>query len=139
MSGIEVAGLVLGAVPILIEAIDRYKNGINKIRSGFKKRKVIEKLGRALRYQKSIIEAITRNVLVQSGCDYATKADDTQLRRLLQDGQTQDMVNDFLGAANALVFSDALLDCMASVGHATIGLASLVPALASVKVIFLQC
>lgn len=136
MSGIEVAGLVLGAVPILIKAIDSYKSGIKKLKSGFKKRKVIEKLGRALRYQKSIIETITRNVLVQSGCDNAAGANDAQLRTLLQDKQIQEMVDDFLGADNAQVFSDALVDCMADISHATIGLASLVPALALVKVMF---
>jgi len=136
MSGVEVAGLVLGAVPILIEAIDVYKSGIIKVRSSVKKREVIGKLGRALRSQKIIIEAITRNVLAQSGCDNVAGANDAQLRNMLQDKQTQEMVDEFLGTDNAQVFSDALVDCMADVSHATIGLASLVPALALVKVIF---
>lgn len=134
MSGIEVAGLVLGALPVLIEAIDGYKSGISKIKSGFKKRKVIEKLGRALRLQKTIVEAITRNILAQSGCDDAAGATDVQLQILLQDKQIQELVDDFLGAENAQVFLDALLECMADISHATIGLATLVPSLAAVKV-----
>jgi len=72
-------------------------------------------------------------VLAQSGCDNVAGA---QLRTMLQDKQTREMVDDFLGTDNAQVFSDALVDCMAAVSHATIGLASLVPALAHVKVIF---
>lgn len=134
MSGIEVAGLVLGAVPVLIEAIDIYKKGANKLRSGFKKRKVIEKVGWALRLQKCIIEEITRNVLAQSGCDDVAGANDAQLRTLLQDKHIQEMVNEFLGTANAQVFSNALIDCMTDVSNATVGLASLVPGLAHVKV-----
>lgn len=135
MSGIEVAGLVLSAVPVLLEAIDGYKKGMRRLTTAIKKRKVIEKLGRALRFQKSIIEEITRNVLVKSGCAAAAGADGAQLGVLSQDKQTQERVNGFLGTNNARVFSDALVDCMAAVRHVTIGLASLVPALALVKVI----
>ena len=59
MSDIEVTKLVLETVPILIEVINDYRNEINKLKSGFKKQKVIKKLERTLRYQKNIIETIT--------------------------------------------------------------------------------
>lgn len=133
MSGVEVAGLVLGALPILIEAINVYRSGLKKSRSGIRKRKVIERLGQALILQKTIIAGLTRGVLEQCGCDTAAGADDAQLRSLLQDKQTQDMVGEFLGTYNTQVFSDTLIDCMTDVSQATVRLASLVP---SVKVMF---
>lgn len=137
MSGIEVAGLVLGALPVLIEAIDTYRKGITKVKSAIKKRVIIGKLGRALSDQKFIIEAIARDVLVRSGCDDAEGADDAQLRSLLQDKQTQGMVDSFLGPDYAQKFLEALVDCRSHINHATTRLALLIPELANVKVISL--
>lgn len=138
MSGIEVAGLVLGALPVLIEAIDTYRKGITKVKSAIRKRAIIGKLGRALSDQEFIIEVVTKDVLVQSGCDDAAGADKAQLRSLLQDKQTQDMVDSFLGPDYAKKFFDALVDCRSDISCATTRLAMLVPELANVKVISLH-
>ena len=135
MSGIEVAGLVLGAVPVLIEAIEAYKKGFSKLKAGFRKRKIVEKLGRALIYQKSIIELITRSILVQSGCEDAAGASEPQLSLLLQESDTRAKVDEYLGKDNAKVFASAFQDCMTSICHATNRLASLVPEIAFVKVV----
>ncbi|ORY19506.1 hypothetical protein BCR34DRAFT_620960 [Clohesyomyces aquaticus] len=51
MSGIEVAGLVLGAIPLLIAALEHYEGGLDSARSFFKWRGGLSGMIQALWYQ----------------------------------------------------------------------------------------
>ncbi|KAL9616862.1 MAG: hypothetical protein Q9160_008318 [Pyrenula sp. 1 TL-2023] len=69
MSGIEVAGLVLGAIPILLAVIDSSKHGMRRFEGLFNKRAVIKKLASALAMQKQLLEENVKFIVASSGCD----------------------------------------------------------------------
>ncbi|RDW56889.1 hypothetical protein BP5796_12956 [Coleophoma crateriformis] len=124
MSGIEVAGLVLGAFPILLEAIDVYKDGIRKIEKAFRKRKYIEKLARALLLQQQILEEAIKSVLVASGCENIGNLDDDPIS-YLEDEHTQEQVLEFLGRKNNVVFNGTLdqsIDIIKRISRSVVGL-----------------
>lgn len=64
MSGIEVAGLVLGAIPLIISAIEHYESGLDRTKVFFKWQDVLEKARRDLWVQYSSYEMTLRLLLV---------------------------------------------------------------------------
>ncbi|KAF4996932.1 hypothetical protein FDECE_12255 [Fusarium decemcellulare] len=63
MAGFEIAGIVLGSLPLLISAIEHYESNLDRATAFFKWQ---DELGRALRrfwYQHSLYEMTLRNVL----------------------------------------------------------------------------
>ena len=126
MSGIEIAGIVLGALPILFEALDGYRGSINRISQGVRKRKYVEKLARALRMQRQTLESILKIVLLESGCESLPAADE-HIRDCLNDPSNKARVKDYLGVQNDLAFQDAVTDCFESVHRATLRVAAYVP------------
>jgi hypothetical protein len=128
MSGIEIAGIILGALPILFEALDGYKDGINRLGQGFRKRKAVEKLARALRMQKQTLESIVKLILLESGCE-SLPLEEAQISEFLVDQLNEDRVKDYLGPQNDLTFRDAITECFDSVQRATSRIATYVPSL----------
>ena len=63
MSGIEIAGIVLAALPIIISALEHYESGLDRARSFFKWGDVLEKALRELWIQHSYFELTLRNLL----------------------------------------------------------------------------
>jgi hypothetical protein len=64
MPGAEVAGLVLGAIPICVTALDLFTKGIERKRHWQDFRYKLVSLGRILRTHHSILENTCRNLLV---------------------------------------------------------------------------
>jgi hypothetical protein len=128
MSGIEVAGFVLGVLPILFSALDGYRKSISRIGQGFRKRKTIEKLARALRMQRQTLLAIIKQILLESGCK-SLPAEDSEIASFLNEQQTKELVSDYLGHENDAAFEDAVSQCFDSVQRVTARVAYYVPTL----------
>ncbi|KAM3153934.1 hypothetical protein ABEW05_005647 [Botrytis cinerea] len=126
MSGIEVAGLVLGALPILFQAIDFYKDGFGKSLRVIRKRKYVEKLSRAVHMQKQILEELVRSIVGASGCENIVQLDDDPLG-YLKDEYIREQVQDYLGKRNVDAFNDALEESNAIVKRLSSSIAGLVP------------
>lgn len=63
MSGIEVAGLVLGALPLLISAIEYYEASLDRATAFFKWKDELDKAMRELWIQRSYFELTLGNLL----------------------------------------------------------------------------
>jgi len=128
MSGVEVVGLLLGAIPLLFPVLDHYKSGLSRIGAGFRKRKHIEKLVRALRLQQQTLVEILKSVLLSSGCGDLPD-DQAEFRALLARGDVQEDIMDYLGKENHTAFLDALEECSTSLQQVTKKIAGVVPGL----------
>lgn len=107
MSGFEVAGLVLGALPILIEAVKSYKNGIQTSKIFFRKKAVVNKLTLALLLQQETLAQIIKAILTQSGCNNIPEFDETPYK-CLADAHVQENVLAYLGSSNLYVLNETL-------------------------------
>ena len=74
MSGIEVAGLILGAVPLIISALEHYKKTRETWRNFRQKSLYIDQLTEALEEQKVLIETDLRLILRAAGFEEADKS-----------------------------------------------------------------
>lgn len=101
MAGIEVAGLVLGALPLLLKSVDVYRDGFRRFGSAFKKRKHVEKLGRALLLQHQTLEELIKSVALGSGCEdvWALESDPVGY---LNNPEVQAQVEEFLGPKHTI-------------------------------------
>lgn len=97
MSGFEIAGVVLGALPILFEAIDWYKNSIHRAGVAFRRRKHVDKLARALLLQKQTLEETVKSIIVASGCEDIWRLEDDPLG-YLNDENVQSYIGRYLGS-----------------------------------------
>jgi hypothetical protein len=132
MSGIEIAGIVLGALPILFGALDGYRESISRIGQGIRKRKTIEKLARALHMQTQTILAIVKQILLESGCGPLT-ADDSEIANVLREPATKEFVSAYLGPDNDSAFENAVSQCFESVKRVTARIIRYVPNLKVLK------
>lgn len=96
MSGIEVAGLVLGALPLVLKSVDAYRDGFRRFGTTFKKRRHVEKLARALLLQQQTLEELIKSVVLASGCEDVLALDDDPVG-YLKDPDVQEQVEEFLG------------------------------------------
>jgi hypothetical protein len=127
MSGIEVAGIILGVIPLLVEGLGTYKKGIKSIRTGFQKKKEVEKLCRALRHQQRLLEELLKSVLLHSGCLVPSEfSGKTQL--ILLDPELQAAVREYLGE-NYDVLIDALQECEEVIEQLVHKITKLVPSI----------
>lgn len=126
MSGIEIAGLVLGALPVLIRAVDLYKDGIRKAGTAFRKRKYVQKLARALLLQQQTLEETVKSVLIASGSENIWRLDEDPLG-YLNEKSVREQVLDYLGAKNDVAFTGTLEQSKDIVKKIARNLAGLVP------------
>ena len=96
MSGLEIAGIVLGSVPILIEGLRIYKSSLKTIGKGFRKRKTVEKLSRSLMQQRDILEELLKQMLLSSGCSVPSNLEESFQTILCQE-DIDESVADYLG------------------------------------------
>ncbi|KAK3998115.1 hypothetical protein QBC44DRAFT_375996 [Cladorrhinum sp. PSN332] len=126
MSGFEVAGLVLGAIPILFAAVDFSKKNIGRGAIFFRKRRHVEKLALALLSQREHLSEIIQSILVESGCkDLARLEEDPVV--YLQDDEIQEQVLDYLGEETFTAFSGLILHCHETIKGIAMKTAYLVP------------
>ncbi|RDW93384.1 uncharacterized protein DSM5745_00706 [Aspergillus mulundensis] len=99
MSGIEVAGLLLGALPILFAAVDSSRSTIERGRLFFRTRSYVKKLADALLLQQQILAETTRSLLLASGCSDVHLMENDPAGYLSQES-IQDQLRDYLGPEN---------------------------------------
>lgn len=128
MSGIEVAGLVLGALPILLEGLKIYKDGIGSIKAAFQKGKCVDKLSRQLLLQKQTLEGVVEQVLLICKCEVPLSLAATPYACLSQK-DVQQSVERGLGSDNLLAFDGALQECRLVVERLALRIATFVPGL----------
>jgi len=106
MSGLEVLGVVLGALPILLKSVDAYRGGIRRVgAAAFRKRKHVEKLARALLLQQQILEETLTSVVLASGCENVSALHENPFGYFSLE-EIQEQVVDYLGEKNSMVSVD---------------------------------
>ena len=99
MSGIEVASLILGVLPVLFAAVDIPKDGFQRALLAFRKRIYVRKLAHALLLHKQTIAENMKLLATASGCDDIWLVDDDPLG-YLNDKRIQEQILDYLGTEN---------------------------------------
>ena len=93
MSGIEIAGLVLGVLPLLLKALDASRGGL---KAAFRKSKYLEKLSQALIFHRQSLEETVRSVILASGYKNSLVFDEDPFE-CLRDQDVKEQIIDFLG------------------------------------------
>ncbi|KAK5657627.1 hypothetical protein OQA88_2699 [Cercophora sp. LCS_1] len=123
MSGFEIVGVVLGALPLIVKAVDLSKENYKYF---FRKRKYVEKLALSLRSQQQHMVEITRSILISSGCEDVHRLDNDPVA-YLNDDAVQAQVLDYLGDDNFAVFTESIKDCHQTVKEVAANMADLIP------------
>ncbi|KAG8161123.1 hypothetical protein KVR01_009387 [Diaporthe batatas] len=132
MSGLEIAGLVLGALPFVLKSVDAYRDGFRRIGTTFNKRQHVAKLARALRLQQHTLEELIKSILLDSGFEDALALDDDPVG-FLNDSEVQEQVEDYLGLKNTSFLIDELTANIEAVGKVARCISGLVPGLEGPK------
>lgn len=126
MSGFEVAGVVLGALPLIFKAVDSSKDGLGRSMLAFKRRKKVEELARAIFLQQQIIAETLKAVIRESGCEEIWRFDQDP-RDYLANKSVQEEVADFLGVNNDIALTDVLRQCSTIIETLARNMSGLVP------------
>jgi hypothetical protein len=126
MSGIEIAGLVLGALPLVLKSVDAYRDGFRRIAITFNKRQHVAKLARALRLQKHTLEELIKSVILSSGFEDGLGLDDDPVS-YLNNADVQERVEEYLGPKNTSFLIEELESNMEAVGNVARRISGLVP------------
>jgi hypothetical protein len=128
MSGFEIVGVLLGVIPILFDSVDLSKEGIQRVRVGFRKRIYVRKLAHALLLQKQTLSETIKSLAIASGCGEVWRLDSDPLG-YLNDEDTREQILDFLGHANTVALNRALDQSYETVKKIAGNIGGLVPAL----------
>lgn len=126
MSGIEVAGLVLGALPLVLKSVDAYRDGFRRIVTTFNKRQHVSKLARALRLQQHTLEELIKSVVLASGLEDVLALDDDPVG-YLNNADVQEQVEEYLGPKNTSFLIEELEASIEAVGKVARSMSGLVP------------
>jgi hypothetical protein len=111
MSGIEIVGLILGAIPILLPALDAYKNGLSRTAVFVRRRRHVEELIRALGVNRLLLDQHVRLLLTKVGVEDIPN-DSMELFRLLdEDKQINEDIKAFLGTEAHKLYVDTVRVC----------------------------
>lgn len=128
MSGFEVVGLILGAVPVTIAALEQYKTAHEMLRYFNHKSAYIDRLIQALEEQKFFIESEFDIVLRATGFDHhsisTTNAEHLQAGLLRSD--IAEELDRYLGRGYD-PYRKALVRCENSLGEIVKSIGGLVP------------
>ena len=118
----EVAGIVLGAIPIVIAALQCYKDTIKLGGRLFKRKKHVEKLIRALTEQKGALEQNLEwlSKSIDEPCDRTEKLD-------LEDEDIQEAMMEYLGSNGSTSFALALTNAQKTVSNIIRNIKGLLP------------
>lgn len=126
MSGIEVAGLVLGAIPLVVKSVDAYRDGFRRFGTTFNKRKHVEKLARALLLQQRILEEVIKSIVLASGCEDVLALYDDPVG-YLKNLDVQEQMVEYLGPNSTSFLVDELMVNIEAVGKVVRCISGLVP------------
>lgn len=132
MSGIEIAGLVLGALPLILKSVDAYRDGFRRIGTTFNRRQHVAKLARALRLQQHTLEELIKSILLDSGFEDALGLDDDPIG-FLNNSDVQEQMEDYLGLKNTSFLIEELMANTKAVGKVARCISGLVPGLQVMK------
>ena len=124
MSGLEVAGLVLGAVPLLLHATDKLKDSF---RAAIRSRTYINKLTLALLLQQSILIEVVRSLLINGGYEDLWRLDDDPVG-CLKDPEARECISGLLGPAKNVAFTEVLNQTQLAVKEVAKHISGLLPA-----------
>lgn len=128
MSGIEIAGLVLGALPLLINSVDAYRDGFRRIGTTFNKRQHVGKLARALDFQQQTLVELIKSILLHSGFEDVLGLDDDPVG-FLANSDVQEQMEDYLGVKKTNLLIEELTANITAVGKVARCISGLVPGL----------
>ncbi|EHY58780.1 hypothetical protein HRR83_007506 [Exophiala dermatitidis] len=128
MSGVEVVGLILGIIPLVVDGLSSYKETINAVGSGIRKRKTIETLCRTLTEHRLALRLLLNCMLQNSGCEIPSDDDDSGIQTMLADSDTRQAMEDYLGS-HYDVLVGAFEHCEQIFRHLITKVARLVPSI----------
>ena len=110
MSGVEVAGLVLAVLPLVISALEGYKEGRNPIKTfAWKWKFELESLIRCLKEQRWFFRNSIQVLLQAAGAGQETTAG-TDTIPFLAEAATRDRLRTYLSDGETLEFFDGVMD-----------------------------
>lgn len=128
MSAFDVVGVMLRVIPILFDSVDLSKEGIQRVRVGFRKRIYVRKLARALLLQKQTLSETMKSLAIASGCGEVWRLDSDPLG-YLNDEDAREQILDFLGHANTVALNGAFDQSYETIKKIAGNIGGLVPAL----------
>jgi hypothetical protein len=109
MSGVEVAGLVLGALPLVIAALEEYKRGLKPLRRLFGAKLELESLMRRLRNERFLFRTNLR-IIIRSARPGSRENDVPELlTSVFEGGAARQDVQQYLQDNEALDMFDGIL------------------------------
>ncbi|KAI1131065.1 hypothetical protein F5Y10DRAFT_234180, partial [Nemania abortiva] len=99
MSGLEVAGVVLGVIPLVISALEHYKASKGVLAAFFKYKGRLDTLIFKLKMQRCFLHLHLIDLLKGAGVDSAVKGDLTEEEciRVLRNSENEQVVREYLG------------------------------------------
>ena len=74
MSGVEVIGLILGGLPLVISAVEHYRDGLHPLKDYFRYDNTLKTLRTRLRIQQDLFEGTLQRLLSDDVSDLQAKA-----------------------------------------------------------------
>lgn len=110
MSGFEVAGVVFGAIPLVISALEHYKAGKGAVATFFKWRDQLDVLIYRLKVQRCLLHLNLVELLRSAGIEDAIEEDLTeeQCLQILKDSNNEEAVRQYLGVIPYNMFLEVL-------------------------------
>ncbi|KAI0505310.1 hypothetical protein F5B22DRAFT_528149 [Xylaria bambusicola] len=104
MSGFEVAGVVLGAIPLVISALEHYKAGKGAAATFFKWRDQLDTLIYRLKLQRCLLHLHLMELLRDAGVEGAVEDDLTEeeILQILKNTKNEDSVREYLGVVYSM-------------------------------------
>lgn len=100
MSGIEVVGVVLGVMPLIIEGLERYAEGISTAKRLFRPERELRRLRRRVNAELQIFRNTTRSLLVNITNDaHVTSLIDNPKSPLWQNAEFEEKLKRILGSS----------------------------------------
>lgn len=74
MSGVEIIGLILGGLPLVISAIEHYRDGLDPLKDYFRYDSTLKSLRTRLRIQQDLFEGTLQRLLLEDLSNVQAKA-----------------------------------------------------------------
>ncbi len=103
MSGVEIIGLILGGLPLVISAIEHYRDGLDPLKDYFRYDNTLKSLRTRLRIQQDLFEGTLQRLLLENLSDSQAKAlfpdsDNPVNQQLWGTKEVDDLLHRTLGA-----------------------------------------
>jgi len=115
VTGVETAGLILGSLPVVIEGLKLYQNGIKALKRSIKYDKSLKRLIRGVTEQKIGLEDNLEKLLLAAGSASGIRITfGSDYWSELSTGPSGRAVRDYLGESKQKLFEDLMEDFEAS-------------------------